>query len=338
MIQPSTLDYALHYASLGMRILPLHYITPAGQCSCGGPMVNKSCKPGKHPYSRLVPHGFKDASSDPGQIRGWFTNTLYNLGLATGWVSGIFVLDRDDKDGGDVSLQALEVQYGNLPKTLTQTTGNGAHYIFQPPPDLDIKNSQKAIASGIDVRANGGYVVAAPSRHQNGKSYSWQSGGLPQRDEIAQAPQWLIDLAMSGKNMQATPPKTNLKFAANADAFTIPDQISDGEGREDFILRYAGHLRGKGLDQPTVERTLLDYNMLHISPPLDEEVVLDRARRYQQPASNDPDAWPDPGEITASLPDVIPFDDRLLPGAFAPWIKDIAERVLTQRFLHRSSC
>lgn len=327
MIQPSTLDYALHYASLGMQVLPLHYITPAGQCSCGGPTVNPKCKPGKHPFSRLVPHGVLDASNDLNKVREWFSNNPYNVGLATGWGGNIFVLDRDDRDGGDASLAALEVQHGKLPQTLTQITGGGVHYVFQMPPQLDIKNSAGKIAPGLDVRANGGYVVAAPSRHENGKHYSWQSDGLPQRDEIASAPQWLIELAMNGKSRQATAHKTNHKVAANADVFTIPDQISDGEGREDSILRYAGHLRGKGLDQPTVERILRDFNKLHITPPLEEAVVLDRARRYQQAAANDPDAWPDPEEITASLPDVIPFDDRLLPGVFSPWVKDIAERM-----------
>ncbi len=324
MIQPSTLDYALHYASLGMRVFPLHFITPAGKCSCGGPEITKGCKPGKHPYPPLAPHGFKSASSIPEQIRQWFSNAPYNLGLATGWDSGIFVLDRDDRDGGDASLHALEKQHGKLPRTLTQITGGGAHYVFQLPKHLDIKNSSGKVSPGIDIRGNGGYVVATPSRHETGKYYTWLSEDLPKCEEIAPAPQWLIDLAMHGKSKQL---KLSAKPAANAEVFTIPDQIHDGEGREEFILRYAGHLRSKGVDQPSVERTLLDYNQLHINPPLEEAVVLDRSRRYQQAATNDPDAWPDPEEIKASLPDVIPFDDRLLPGSFGPWIKDIAERM-----------
>jgi hypothetical protein len=327
MIKPLTLDYALHYASLGIRVLPLHYITPAGKCSCGGTEVNQKCKPGKHPFSRLVPNGILNATNDLKQVREWFFDTPYNLGLATGWDSGIFVLDRDDRDGGDSSLAALEAQYGKLPQTLTQITGGGVHYVFQMPLQHDIKNSAGKIAPGIDVRANGGYVVGAPSRHANGKNYSWNSGGLPQVDEIAQPPRWLIDLAMSGKSKQAKVPTSSQKVAANTDVFNIPDQISDGQGREDFILRYSGHLRSRGVDQTTVERTVLDYNLLHISPPLDEVVVLDRARRYQQASANDPDAWPDPDDLTVTLPDVIPFDDRLLPGVFGPWVKDIAERM-----------
>lgn len=326
MIQSSTLEYALHYASLGMRVLPLHYVTPAGKCSCGGASVNPKCKPGKHPLSRLVPHGVLDASLDINRVREWFTDTHYNLGLATGMAGGIFILDRDDRDGGDVSLQALEAKHGKLPNTLTQTTGNGVHYVFQLPPGLDVKNSAGKLAPGIDIRGNGGYVVAAPSKHENGKVYTWNSAQQPQRDEIAPAPNWLMNLVM-GRTGENTTAKGSVIKIVNAEHFTTPDLIRDGEGREDFVLRYAGHLRGKGLDQSTVERTLLDYNQLHISPPLDQEVVLDRSRRYQQAAANDSYDWPDPTEISASLPEVIKFDERLLPGAFAPWIKDIAERM-----------
>jgi hypothetical protein len=326
MIQPLTLDFALHYASLGMRVFPLHYITDSGECSCGGPSVNKKCKPGKHPFSRLVPQGLNNASDDPEQLREWFEHTPYNIGLATGIYSSIFILDRDDKDGGHLSLQELEAKHGPLPDTLTQQTGNGVHYVFRMPAGFSVHNSRSAIAPGIDIRGEGGYVVAAPSVHANGKTYTWNCTDFPQWADIAEAPSWLVDLATSKKSTKSLC-RSQVSTAANADVFTIPDQLHDGEGREEFILRYAGHLRGKGLDQLTVERTLLDYNTLHISPPLDEEVILDRARRYQPPAANDPDAWPDPEEIAASLPDVTPFDDRLLPGVFGPWIKDIAERM-----------
>jgi putative DNA primase/helicase len=267
-----------------------------------------------------------DASLDTDRVREWFTNTPYNLGLATGSSSGIFVLDRDDRDGGDVSLETLEAKYGMLPHTLSQTTGNGVHYVFQLPVDLEIKNSAGKLAPGIDVRGNGGYVVAAPSKHQNGKFYTWNCSPYPLREEIAPAPDWLVNLVL-GRTCRNTSVNASVVKLAIGQNFKIPDQIMDGEGREDYILRYAGHLRSKGLDQSTVERTLLDYNQLHISPPLDEEVVLDRSRRYQQAAQNETEVWSDPTEISASLPDVIKFDERLLPGVFAPWIKDIADRM-----------
>jgi len=64
-------------------------------------------------------------------------------------------------------------------------------------------------------------------------------------------------------------------------SFSLPDIIRDGEGREDYILRYAGNLRSKGLSQNQIETLLLDYNQKNIAPPLDDEIVLDRARRYE---------------------------------------------------------
>lgn len=65
--------------------------------------------------------------------------------------------------------------------------------------------------------------------------------------------------------------------------FTRPQLINDGEGRESMLLRYAGNLRSKGLDQDQIELLLLEYNKVNINPPLDDEIVLDRARRYEKP-------------------------------------------------------
>ncbi len=111
--------------------------------------------------------------------------------------------------------------------------------------------------------------------------------------------------------------------------FVIPDKIEDGSGREIFILRYAAHLRVKGLDQPEIARILRDYNAAHIVPPLDDETVLDRARRYESAVptvANDTD-WPEPEAINATLPPVPAFDSRLLPPVFRNWVGDIADRM-----------
>lgn len=198
--------------------------------------------------------------------------------------------------------------------------------MFRMPANTIIRNSVKSVAPGIDIRGEGGYVVAAPSVHQNGKTYTWNCAGYPQWSDISEAPGWLVDLATSHKSTKtaSSSPKAP---AANASVFTIPEKIIDGQGREEFILRYAGHLRGKGLDQASIERTLLDYNQLHIEPPLDLEIILDRSRRFAQTEANDPETWPDPSEIMASLPAVPKFDELLLPGALSPWIIDIAEQM-----------
>lgn len=307
-MNPIALEYALHYASLGIPILPLQ---PRG----------------KIPAGALVPHGRNDATTDCASVRQWFDGTPYNIGIVTGNESGIFALDRDDRDNGDISLANLEAQHGPLPLTLTQQTGNGRHYLFQLPPGSNIRNSAKKIAPGLDIRGIGGYIVAAPSVHPNGIAYRWLDCGLPTREMIAPPPKWLLQLIEQGgaKNMSPRQPIAN-PFGHLG--FYIPDKIEDGQGREDFILRYASHLRGNGNDQPTIDRILLDYNAAHIVPPLDDETVLDRARRYEPTvvAANDND-WPEPEEIAATLPPVPPFDMRLLPQVFRDWVGDIAERM-----------
>lgn len=325
----TALEYALHYASQNIPVLPLHFITPTGQCSCQGAITNTSCKPAKHPYGALVPHGLRDATTDEATIKKWFYDTQLNVGICTGTVSNFFVLDRDDRDGGDKSLADLIAKHSALPTTLTQRTGNGMHYLFKMPSGQKVGNSAKKLGHGLDVRGDGGYIVAAPSIHQNGRTYTWSTSDLPTHDLIADAPDWLLALIHgNGKFTQKTSPM----FAALGidKEFVWPDKIEDGEGREDFILRAAGHLRGKGNDQSDIERILLDYNQLHIAPPLTDDAVRDRARRYQIAdlvhAANDSD-WPELDELKATLPPVPRFDDRLLPPVFLRWVKDIAERM-----------
>jgi len=323
------LQHALHYASLNIPVLPLHYITDTGVCSCGKLKGDPKCKPGKHPLGRLVPHGLTDASTDEATLRQWFDGKPYNIGICTGDVSSFFVLDRDDRDGGDKSLAELEANHSPLPTTLTQQTGNGVHYLFKMPTGREVRNSAKKLAPGLDIRGTGGYIVAAPSIHETGRTYTWLDCDLPTRELIADAPSWLLHLIdTTGKPNMAI---TNAVAALSSGAgFYWPDKIADGQGREDFIIRGAGHLRAKGLDQSVINGILMDYNRVHIDPPLEDAVVLDRANRYANAdpvhAANDSD-WPEPGEIAATLPPVRPFNDALLPSFFRPWVADIADRM-----------
>ena len=325
MTTPSILEVALHCVSQNKSVIPLQYLNTAGLCSCG--KVGQ-CKPGKHPLGRLVPHGLKDASTDIATIKRWFTNTPYNLGLLTGASSGFFVLDRDDRDGGATSLEQLQTKYGALPDTLTQKTGNGMHYFFRIPVDRDVSNSVKKIAAGLDIRGTNGYVVAAPSIHENGTVYQFQRTEIPNFDTITDAPDWLLNRIGAGTEQAtaAETPDATMAYAREH-GFSWPEQIYDGQGREDFVLRAASHLRTKGLDQQLIEQILLDYNSSHIKPPLPIKDVLDRAQRYENTSSPISAPWPDPVEIANSLPAVPNFDLTILPPPFRLWVMDIAERM-----------
>ncbi|SOZ01744.1 DUF3631 domain-containing protein [Cupriavidus taiwanensis] len=191
------LEAAQQYASQGWRVFPLHGIVN-GACTCG----NAGCKsPGKHP---ITAHGFKEATTDSTALARWFnggTGFPRNIGIATG--DGILVLDIDRKPGkpdGKDSLTSLVGQHGKLPNTLiAQTGGGGAHLVFRLPTGRHVKSSAGKLGPSLDVRADGGYIVAWPSVGVD-RAYAWVNtpGGAPDFSRIADAPGWLLDLCERG--------------------------------------------------------------------------------------------------------------------------------------------
>lgn len=180
------LSHALRYAELGWPVFPLHSVQE-GQCTC--PAANCS-SPGKHPRTE---HGFKDATTDPDTIKGWWTKWPgANIGVRTGPESGLWALDIDDGKNGYETLRWLEKENEPLPNTLVQKTGGGGeHRFFRYPKDRRIPTKQ-GVAEGIDVRGAEGYVVVASSLHASGTRYEWTSD--PGNQELAEAPDWLLDL------------------------------------------------------------------------------------------------------------------------------------------------
>ncbi|MDE2106168.1 MAG: bifunctional DNA primase/polymerase, partial [Patescibacteria group bacterium] len=87
-------------------------------------------------------------------------NSHANIGIAV--PSGFVVLDVDTKSGGPATLAALESEHSKLPATLTATTPTGGSHIWFALPHGAHVGNKVAIAQGLDVRANGGYVVAPP--------------------------------------------------------------------------------------------------------------------------------------------------------------------------------
>lgn len=97
-----------------------------------------------------------------------------NIGVATGIKSGVFVLDVDVKTGGFESLVRLKDASQGWPDTLTAKTGSGGlHIYFRYDPAKPVRNSASRIAPGLDIRGEGGFVVAPPSVHDSGNRYEW---------------------------------------------------------------------------------------------------------------------------------------------------------------------
>ena len=163
----------LEYISFGWAVFPLHSIDDGGHCTCG----NKTCTDaGKHP--RLV-RGLKEASKDTEIVTKWFDTSapLSNIGVVTGDISGITIIDIDIGDGKLGAESWAEAIDGHgEPETLIANTGSGGlHFVFKY--NSALKTSSNTLGKGVDCRNDGGYVVAAPSRHRSGGIYSWLNWG-----------------------------------------------------------------------------------------------------------------------------------------------------------------
>lgn len=165
------LDHALGYAKRGWAVFPVFGIEN-GQCTCGRLDCGSA---GKHPMTN---NGYKAATTDARQIISWWTeNPNANIGIATGKISNLIVVDVDvgrEKVGLE-SLEELEREYGQLPKDFVVRTGGGGLHIFLAADDRDVCNSAGRVGLDIDMRGDGGHVVVPPSLHLSGKTYSWES-------------------------------------------------------------------------------------------------------------------------------------------------------------------
>ena len=158
---------ALDYAARGLPVFP--------------------CVPrGKTP---AVARGFHAATTNPATIRRYWTDPERNIGIPTGMPSGVWVLDIDGVEG-EASLRALETKHGAIPKTRVSITSRGRHVWFAC--REWIPSSAGMIGPGIDVRGDGGYVIAPPSIHESWHCYAFL--GDPWAP-VESAPAWLIKAA-----------------------------------------------------------------------------------------------------------------------------------------------
>lgn len=180
----SNLHHALEYAARGWPVLPLHQPTTRG-CSCRA--CGECTSPGKHPR---VARGVYAATIDPSQIRTWWRRwPNANIGIQTGATSGLVVIDIDPRHDGNRSLERLQRRHGPL-RTLTVTTGSGGTHLYLAHPGRSIRNDNHGrLGPGIDIRGDGGYIVAPPSRHASGGRYSW----VDARAAVTNLPPALLD-------------------------------------------------------------------------------------------------------------------------------------------------
>jgi hypothetical protein len=242
------LDFALTYAKVRRWcVIPLYGIRDK-RCTCG----RADCpSPGKHP--RLT--GWQGKATTARRIiadrfRSW---PYSNVGIATGARSRLVVLDVDPRHGGDATLADVVRRYGPLPETPTVLTGGGGtHYYFRYPGE-SIAN-KISLAPGLDIRGDGGLVVAPPSPHVSGRRYCWDVTANWELS-LAPAPAWLFEGLQDGHH--------NHRLRSDGTAL----QLHEGE-RNALLFRLACALRRYGLNASALRSCVEVINREHATPPL----------------------------------------------------------------------
>lgn len=234
----NSVDFALFYASKGWRVFPV------GQKS-------------KIPALKNWP---EKSTVDPEQINKWFSNgSGYNVGIATGERSGIFALDVDSASGGNESLLNLIRENGALPQTVESMTGGGGHHILFNYPNFKISNSAGKLGPGLDIRAEGGCIVAPPSVHdKTGKNYEWEISSKPSQVPVSDAPNWLLKL-LAEKQPEKELPTSDKMFMIVSGA------------RNSTLASKAGAMRRKGFQADEIYAALVLHNQKFCSPPLPDD-------------------------------------------------------------------
>jgi len=181
------------------------------------------------------------AAPDPEQLRIWWRRwPRANVAVITGRVSGVVVVDIDTGHGGLGTLTAMEGDHHLLDRSATVETPSGGRHYWLRHPGGRLSNSNKGIRDrygpGVDIRGDGGLVLAPPSVRLAG-AYRWLVGGP---STIPPMPAWLVDLLRTRpperRRVEAPAEPTAGRLAA------LERQVrTAAEGNRNEMLYWAGH-------------------------------------------------------------------------------------------------
>lgn len=218
--------------------------------------------------------GFKNATTDPEQIAAfWKHRPNANIGIATGGMSGGLVVidcDYDEARGEDGmrTVRSFEAANGEFPDSACVSTPRGGEHLYfltDEPFDCSVNSDE-----GVDIRADGGYVVAPPSIHPNGGMYEWdldiEDYGIQKADASVLAFIRKLQGEKKGKH------------------FVMPETIGKGE-RNDTIFKLACSMQSKGEQDEMIYAYCIATNNVKCKPPLSNgevEKIVEQALRYQK--------------------------------------------------------
>ncbi len=241
---PSSLAAALQFARYHWSVIPMRASD-------------------KRPLIKWLKYQRRSATEN--EINEWYQQwASANVGIVTGAISGLVVLDIDPRHGGEQSLAQWEKVYESLPLTLEVRTGGGGRHVYFKHPG-DVIHNRVGIAPGIDLRGDGGCVVAPPSIHSSGKAYTWVSGHEPGKVVLAELPGWLLRLLRSDAKSPG--------YSQEHWRQLVRKGVDEGE-RNNTIASLSGHLLSHDVDPDVVKELLFCWNRIRCSPPLDDDEVI----------------------------------------------------------------
>jgi archaellum biogenesis ATPase FlaH len=198
--------------------------------------------------------GLHDATTDPGQIEQWWTeHPDANIGIRTGQISNLTVVDFDPKSGGLSTLDAWGEVEGATATRVIKTQSGGYHLYFQFDERL---HQTSSLAPGVDIRNEGGYVVA-PGSEVDGNEYTVEWDLAPQ-------PLPAFYLEIQSQKSKATTEARSAEGGAG--------DVMEG-GRNNYLTKVAGALRRQGLPLDALESVLRATNEEMCDPPLDDREI-----------------------------------------------------------------
>ncbi|MFH0901527.1 MAG: VapE domain-containing protein [Pseudomonadota bacterium] len=243
---PNLVGYAIAYARRGWPVFPLHTPIGSAECSCGDSKCASKHRAGKHPRTE---HGLTDATTDEATIRGWWSRWPdANIAIATG-AARLLVIDVDPRSGGAASWSSLVTAHDPIGYTPTVRTGSDGDHVYLAAPSYPVQSKAGALGPGVDIKSDGGYVVAPPSLHQSGQRYDWRPESNPGDVDVAACPQWILE-RLRERKPRGKRPDSKLA-AAFAAAGWLGKRERDGQWR--CLCPWSDqHTSGGELDGSTV--------------------------------------------------------------------------------------
>lgn len=267
------------YEDHGFKVFPAYSIKN-GTCNCY--QGNNCSSSGKHPVSK---NGFKDGARDYAFITGT-TWDESNIGLVTGEENRLVVLDIDLKNGGGETFNKFIANSPCFQNTLKVWTGkyNGQrsfHFYFWLPEGV-VVSSKTSKNLGVDLKANGGYVIGPGSRHKSGVNYEIDKTGTLVIEQMSvDFYRYLIETVFNNSDNTVTNSGKKMPYLKVANL--LAERTAEGS-RNSFLFSYACRLNAKKLATFEVNTILKSINQTHCNPPLavaEVDNLLSSASRHQ---------------------------------------------------------